>query len=99
ASGAQQMSASTQQVAGAAHSIADSVSTQTRGIGMVASGSARRAERASRGADHARSAQRAGDSVVASARRGAQSAAEALESMASISTVNNEAGPVGGGLG
>ena len=33
------MSASTQEVAGAAHSIADSVGTQTRGIGAVAAGS------------------------------------------------------------
>jgi methyl-accepting chemotaxis protein len=99
ASGAQQMSASTEQVAGAAHSIAESVGTQTRGIGAVAAGSSRLAERASRVADHARSAQRAGDSVVTSARRGAQSAAEALESMASISAVTNEAVPVVAELG
>jgi len=99
ASGAQQMSASTQQVAGAAHSIAESVGTQTKGISTVAAGSSRLAERASRVADHARSAQRAGDSVVTSARRGAQSAAEALESMASISTVTNEAVPVVAELG
>jgi methyl-accepting chemotaxis protein len=99
ASGAQEMSASTQQVAGAAHSIADSVGTQTRGIGKLAAGSSRLAERASRVAEHARSAQRAGDSVVASARRGAQSAAEALDSMASISAVTSEAVPVVAELG
>jgi methyl-accepting chemotaxis protein len=93
ASGAQQMSASTQEVAGAAHSIADSAATQTKGITNIVDASTRVADRALRTADHARSAQLAADTVAQSANRGQRAAEQALQSMAAITTVTNEAVP------
>ena len=99
ASGAEQMSASTEQVSSAAHSIADSAALQTKGINTVVGASLRVAERALTTADHARSAQNAADTVALSARRGAQSAEEALRSMGTISTVTREAVPAVNELG
>lgn len=99
ASGAEQMSASTEQVAGAAHSIADSAAVQTRGINTIVETSMRVAERSLRVAEHARSAQNTADAVAASARRGVQSAEEALQSMAAITAVTREAVPAVNELG
>jgi methyl-accepting chemotaxis protein len=93
ASGAEQMNASTQEVASAAHTIADSASHQTRGIGNVLQGSLRVAERAGQVAYHARTAQETADSVTSSARRGQQAAEEAIDGMQAIILVTNEAVP------
>ena len=93
ASGAQEMSASTQEVAAAAHSIADAVAQQTTGINNVVQASIRVAERASKVVEYARSAQATADAVTTSARRGSQSAEQALESMRAIMAVTSEAVP------
>ncbi|MGH7664301.1 MAG: methyl-accepting chemotaxis protein [Gemmatimonadaceae bacterium] len=99
ASGAQEMSASTQEVSSAAHSIAESAAVQTRGIGLIVDASTRAAERAITVAGHARAAHDTADAVASSARRGVQSAEEALRSMATITAVTNEAVPAVNELG
>jgi len=99
ASGAQEMSASTQEVSGAAHSIATSAVTQTKGISAIVEASMRVAERAVKVTEHARGAQTTADLVAHSARRGSQSAEEALQSMASITAVTHEAVPAVAELG
>ena len=99
ASGAEQMSASTQEVSSAAHSIATAAASQTRGINTIVEASMRVAERAVKVTEHARGAQTTADLVAHSARRGSQSAEEALQSMASITTVTQEAVPAVAELG
>ena len=99
ASGSEEMSASTQEVASAAHAIADAVGQQTKGINNVVQASIRVAERANQVAEHARTAQVTADAVTASARRGSQSAAEAIDSMRAIMAVTQEAVPAVAELG
>ena len=99
ASGSEEMSASTQEVASAAHAIADAVGQQTKGINNVVQASIRVAERANQVAEHARTAQVTADAVTASARRGSQSASQAIESMRAIMAVTQEAVPAVAELG
>ena len=99
ASGAQQMSASTEEVSSAAHSIASSATTQTRGINTIVEASMRVADRAMKVTEHARGAQTTAELVAQSARRGSQSAEEALQSMVAITAVTHEAVPAVAELG
>lgn len=93
AAGAQQMSATTGEVAGAAQSIAETAGVQTRGINVMVDASTRLATRATHVAGYAQEAQDAADVVARSAGRGEASAREALESMASITVVTQDAVP------
>jgi len=93
AAGAQEMTATTEEVASAAQSIAETAGVQTRGINVMVEASSRLAGRAASVVGFARDARTAADVVARSATRGEASAAEALESMAAISTVTRDAVP------
>ena len=93
AAGAQEMTATTQEVAGAAQAIAETAGVQQRGINVMVDASTRLANRATHVAGFAQSAHDAAEVVARSAKRGEASATEALESMAAISAVTQDAVP------
>ena len=93
AAGAQEMTATTEEVAGAAQTIAETAGVQTRGINVMVDASSRLAGRADSVVEFARSARETSEVVARSATRGEASATEALESMAAISLVTQDAVP------
>ena len=93
ASGAEEMTATTEEVAAAAQSIAETAGGQQRGIHVMVDASTRLASRATDVVGFARNAHDAAEVVARSATRGEASATEALESMAAISAVTQDAVP------
>ncbi|MBA3891889.1 MAG: methyl-accepting chemotaxis protein [Gemmatimonadaceae bacterium] len=93
AAGAEQMTATTEEVAGAAQAIAETAGVQQRGINVMVDASTRLASRATHVAGFAQNAHDAAEVVARSATRGEASATEALESMAAISAVTQDAVP------
>ena len=93
ASSAEEMNATTEEVSGAAQSIAGSTTSQSGSIRTIASGAGRVSARAAAVAEQARSASLTADDVTLAAKRGVGSAREALESMAQITAVTQDAVP------
>ena len=93
ASSAEEMNATTEEVSGAAQAIAGSTTSQSSSIRTVASGAGRVSARAAAVAEQARTASATADEVTLSAKRGVGSAREALESMAQITAVTQDAVP------
>ena len=93
AAGAEEMTATTEEVAGAAQAIAETAGVQQRGINVMVDASTRLANRATHVAGFAQNAHDAAEVVARSALRGEAAATEALESMAAISAVTQDAVP------
>jgi methyl-accepting chemotaxis protein len=94
AASAQQLSASTEQVSGAANNISGSAETQTAAITTISAGAVLVSSRARGVADQARAANQAAEEVSRVAQRGVGAAREALDSMAQITSVTQDAVPV-----
>ncbi|MDQ6830362.1 MAG: methyl-accepting chemotaxis protein [Gemmatimonadota bacterium] len=99
AAGAEEMSSATLEVSSAAQSIAKSAAQQTASIHNVVDISTSVARRAIEVAEHAQLARNASDAMWSSAELATRSAVEALESMAAISAVTDEAVPAVAELG
>ncbi len=99
AAGAEQMSSATLEVSGAAQSIAKSAAHQTASIHNVVDISTSVARRAIEVAEHAQLARNASDAMWSSAALATRSAVEALDSMAAITAVTDEAVPAVAELG
>ena len=93
ASGAEETNAAAEEVASAASSIATSAAAQTTGLEAVAAAAARSAARATEVATHAEEAERAAETVTRSAAAGAAAAGQALERMAAVSGMTDDAAP------
>ena len=93
ASGAEETNAAAEEVAGAASAIATSAAAQTAGLEAVAAAAARSAARATEVATHADEAEHAAEQVTRSAAAGAAAAGQALERMAAVSGMTDDAAP------
>jgi methyl-accepting chemotaxis protein len=87
------MTASTQEVSGAAGAIAEAAATQTQGVTKASEASSRVATRAVTVASNAEQARNAADVAQRTTRRGTIAADEALVAMAAISAVTKTAVP------